>query len=130
LSQEYPSFPHEGVPIYYVASHYQLKDEELLIYDDLDLTIPDSWTLERDTSAQANSLIWMEQRKNRVTASNFCDVYSWKRGMGPQPHLYFYNADLIMAECMSPLFGKSTMSTLLPFEKKCKSFALWISSKC
>ena len=81
LSQEYPSFPHEDVPIYYDASHHQLKDEELLIYDDLDLTIPDSWTLERDTRAQANSLIWMEQRKNRVTASKFYDVYSWKRGM-------------------------------------------------
>ena len=81
LNQEYPSFPHEDVPIYYDASHQQLKDEELLIYDDLDLTISDSWTLERDTRAQANSLIWMEQRKNRVTASKFYDVYSWKRGM-------------------------------------------------
>ena len=81
LSQEYPSFPHEDVPIYYDASNHQLKDEELLIYDDLDLTIPYSWTLERGTRAQANSLIWIEQRKNRVTASKFYDVYSWKRGM-------------------------------------------------
>ena len=32
LNQEYPSFPHEDVPIYYDASHHQLKDEELLIY--------------------------------------------------------------------------------------------------
>ena len=78
---KYPSFPHEDLPIYYDASHQQLKDEELLIYDDLDLTISDSWTLERDTRAQANSLIWMEQQKNRVTASKFYDVYSWKRGM-------------------------------------------------
>ena len=44
LNQEYPSFAHEDVPIYYDASHHQLKDEELLIYDDLDLTILDSWT--------------------------------------------------------------------------------------
>ena len=115
LNQEYPSVPHEDVPIYYDASHQQLKDEELLIYDDLDLTISDSWTLERDTRAQANSLIWMEQQKNRVTASKFYDVYSWKRGMenmqitllqGPQPHQHFYNADLIMAECTNPLLGK------------------------
>ena len=71
LNQEYPSFSHEDVPIYYDASHHQLKDEELLLYDDLDLTILDSWTLERDTRTQTNSLTWMEQRKNRVTASKF-----------------------------------------------------------
>ena len=83
-NQEYPSFPHEDVPIYYDASHHQLKDEELLICDDLDLTIPDSWTLERDTRAQANSLIWMKQQKKRVNDSKFYDVYCWKRGMEKQ----------------------------------------------
>ena len=56
LNQEYPSFPLEDVPICYDASHHQLKDEELLIYDDLDLTILDSRTLERDTRTQTNSL--------------------------------------------------------------------------
>ena len=115
LKQEYPSFPHEDVPIYYDASHHQLKDEELLIYDDLDLTILDSWTLERDTRAQATSLTWTEQQKNRVTASKFCDVYNWKRGMekhaenfvaGTQLHQHFCKSDLIMAECTSPLLGK------------------------
>lgn len=78
--QEYPSFPHEETPVYYEMGHHQLKDEELLIYDDLDLTVADAWALERETREQANSLIWMEQRQNRVTASKFYDVYSWKRG--------------------------------------------------
>ena len=49
LNQEYTSFRHEDVPTYYDASRHQLEDEELLIYDDLDLTIPDSRTLERGT---------------------------------------------------------------------------------
>ena len=60
--------------------HHQLKDEELLIYDDLHLTVADSWAPERETREQANSLIWIEQRQIRVTASEFYDVYSWKRG--------------------------------------------------
>ena len=134
---EYPSFPHEDVPSYYDASHHQLKDEELLIYNDLDFTILDSWTLERDTRAQANSLTWMEQEKNRVTASKFWDVYNWKRGMekhaenyvaGTQLHQHFYNSDLIMAECTSPLLGKKVLWVLCFPSGKCKSFALWISS--
>ena len=52
LNREYPSFRNEDVPIYYGASQHQLKGEELLIYDDLDLKIPDSWTLETDTRAR------------------------------------------------------------------------------
>ena len=40
--------------------HHQLKDKELLIYDDLHLTVADSWALERETREQANSHIWME----------------------------------------------------------------------
>ena len=80
LIEEYPSFPHEEVPVYYEIGQHQLKDEELLVFDDLDLSAADSWALERDTRDQANSPIWMEQRKNRVTASKFYEVYSWKRG--------------------------------------------------
>ena len=55
--EEFHSFPHEKVPIYYEIGHHQLKDKELLIYDPLDLTITDSWALERDKSEQANSPI-------------------------------------------------------------------------
>lgn len=78
--QEYPSFPHEEVPVYYEMDHHQLKDEELLnIYNGLDLTVADSWAPERETREQANSLVWMEQRQNRIIASK-CYVYSWKAG--------------------------------------------------
>ena len=57
FNKEFHSFPHEKVPIYYEIGHNQLKDKELLIYDPLDLTITDSWALERDKSEQANSPI-------------------------------------------------------------------------
>ena len=80
LIQEYPSFPHKEVPVYYENGQHLPEDEELLVFDDLDLSATDSWALKRDTRDQANSHIWMEQRKNRVTASKFCEVYSWKRG--------------------------------------------------
>ena len=63
LNQEYTSFRHEDVPTYYDASRHQLEDEELLIYDDLDLTIPDSWTLERDTRLKQTLLFrWSSGR--------------------------------------------------------------------
>ena len=78
---DYPSFPHSSVPVYYDISQHQLRDEELLIYDDLDLTLADSVSLEKDTREQANSSIWKEHRKHTVTASRIYDVYSWKRGM-------------------------------------------------
>ena len=42
LIQEYPSFPHKEVPVYYEIGNHQLKDEELLVFDDLDLSATDS----------------------------------------------------------------------------------------
>lgn len=42
LIQGYPSFPHDKVPVYYEIGQHQLKDEELLVFDDLDLSATDS----------------------------------------------------------------------------------------
>ena len=41
LIEEYPSFPHEEVPVYYEIGQHQLKDEEQG-KDDLDLSATDS----------------------------------------------------------------------------------------
>lgn len=42
LIQGYPSFPHDEVPVYYEIGQHQLKDEELPVFDDLDLSATDS----------------------------------------------------------------------------------------
>ena len=42
LIQEYPSNPHKEVPVYYEIGQHQLKDEELLVFDDSDLSATDS----------------------------------------------------------------------------------------
>jgi len=65
LIQECPSFYYKEVLIYYDIGHHQLKDEELFVYNNLDLSVTACWALERDTRYQANSLIWMEQRKKK-----------------------------------------------------------------
>lgn len=81
LIQECP-FYYEEVPIYYDIGQCQLKDEERFVYDKLDLSVTACWALERNTRDEANSLIWIKQRKKRVTAFKSYDVYSWKRGKG------------------------------------------------
>ena len=47
----------------------------------LNLTNEQAVALEETTRTLSQNVLWFQQRKRRVTASQVYDVYQWKRGM-------------------------------------------------
>lgn len=120
--QECPSFYYEEVPIYYDTGHRQLKDEERFVSDKLHLSVTACWALERNTRDQANSLIWMEQRKKEwllLSLMMFTAGRGVKEGMQrtsflrAQLHQYLYNEDWIKVKYTSKFLGKKYLESIL-----------------
>lgn len=92
VNGDLPLFLHCEIPSYYSPDISDFSDCELIIWDDFQLDKDESWKLEGETREQADCDIWIQERKNRVTASRIFGVWSWKRGF--EKHAKTFTSDL------------------------------------